>query len=79
MKAETKRKISKALKRYHSCCKKASCKKKRRVKLKRVKSTSTKGSLARQKTAGQKTEARMLGDLAKRAKALDKKYSKVVF
>ena len=81
MKAETKLKISKALKRYHSCCKQSNCrkKKKRRVTLKRVRKKSTKGSLVRQKTAGQKTEAKMLGGLAQRAKAYDKKYRNILF
>ena len=82
MKESTKKKISIALRRYHSCCRGGGCgrrggKKKRRVALSQVKSKGKRGQIRKSRAAskGQRTAARLLKELEKKAREYDKKYT----
>ena len=82
MKESTKKKISKSLRRYHSCCRGGGCgrrggKKKRRVALTQVKSKGKRGKIRKSRAAskGQRTAARLLKELERKAREYDKKYT----
>ena len=83
MKEETKRKISSKLKAYHACARQNSCtaarrgpKKPRRITPKLSRGVEAPPEMQGSgRTSGQKTEARLLRDLERRARELDRKYT----
>ena len=82
MKASTKKKISRALKRYHACARRGGCgrKKKKRVALTRVAAAGKKGRLRKRAASkGQQTAAKMLRALEKKAADYDKRYRSIAF
>ena len=81
MKASTKKKISRALKRYHACARRGGCgRKKKRVALTRVAAAGKKGRLRKRAASkGQQTAAKMLRALEKKAADYDKRYRSIAF